>query len=423
MKITEYSDTYDCIVAGGGTAGFAAAVASARSGLKTLLIEEKGYLGGTATGARIGQLMGFASGEENEQGRGIVREVLERLVNSGGSNGIETIFLCGDKNLDVSIVPYEPEILKDVIEEMVFTSGVDVLLHTRVIGTETEGNRIQALLIHNEEGIQRIFGETIIDASFHGSVAADAGCAWKAGDSKGNLQPGTLMYEMEGVDKEKWDSCKQEQRHSLAMEGLKEGKLFVNNLLARPYPNGIYYSNMSRIRISPFDVRQWSRAEYEARKQVQGISRFFIEHAPGFETARLVTTGDFTGMRDSRRIMGKYVLTNEDVLEGKEFQDAVAKSSYPIDIHDSDGVSSTIIKPKTGVFYIPFSSMVTNEFENLILAGRCISTEYEAHACIRVMITCMRLGEAAGRAAFHSCQQGIPAAALDGTILKKELLD
>ncbi len=422
MEIKNWKQRYECVVVGGGTAGFAAAATAANSGVKTLLIEERGSLGGTATGARIGQLMGFAAGEDTAEKKGIIKEVLERLLTDGGSNGIETIYLCGDPDLDVAVIPYDSEIMKNVMEDLVFESGADVLLHTRVIGTETKDSKVKAILIHNQEGIQRIYADTVIDASFHASVAADAGCSWKAGNEKGELQPGTLMYEMGDVNTKKWADVTQAEKRKLAEQGLKEGCLYVNNLLARPLPSGIHYCNMSRIQVNPFDTLQWSRAEYEARKQVKGISRFFQEHAPGFEQAHMTVTGEFIGLRDSRRIMGNYVLSNRDILEGTEFEDAVVKSSYPIDIHDTNGVSSTIIKPKTGVFYIPYRSMVTDACKNLILAGRCISAEYEAHACIRVMITCMRLGEAAGRAAYYCREQGIDAASLDGCILKQELL-
>ena len=138
MEIKSWEQRYECIVVGGGTAGFAAAVTAAKSGVKTLLIEERGSLGGTATGARIGQLMGFAAGEDKAEKKGIVKEVLERLLAEGGSNGIETIYLCGDPDLDVAVIPYDSEIMKDVMEDLVFESGADVLLHTRVIGTETK---------------------------------------------------------------------------------------------------------------------------------------------------------------------------------------------------------------------------------------------------------------------------------------------
>lgn len=413
---------YDVIVAGGGTAGFAAAVTAAKAGKSTLLIEENAYLGGTATGAQISQFMGFANDETEESLRGLVSDLLRRLKAAGGSEGMSHIYLSGDKNLGVSVIPYQPDILKDIIDDMITEAGVDVLLHTRVIGAEINHGKISSLQIHNVEGVQSVTGQIIIDATFHGSVAASCGCPWKMGDENGVLQPGTLIYQIAGVDADRYAKVTQPEKAALAQKGLEQGCLYVNNLLARPLPNGIFQSNMSRVRIDPLDTFAWSKAEMEARRQVRRISRFFIENVPGFEHAYLVTTGDFTGLRDSRRILGQYVLSNEDVLEGHEFPDSVAKSSYPIDVHDANGVGSHVVKPKTGVFYIPYRAMTVKEASNLILAGRCISAEHEAHACIRVMITCMRLGEAAGMAASESINRGCEANALDGAILKERLL-
>ncbi len=412
---------FDVIVVGGGTAGFAAAVTAARKGANTLLIEELAYLGGTATGAQISMLMGFAAGEAEAPQRGVLKDVLDGLEAAGGTQGIQTIYLCGREDLDISVIPYESEILKDVIFELVEEAGVHLLLHTRVIGTQVENGVITGLLIHNLQGIQTVKGKIIVDASFHGSVAVNAGCRWASGDANGVLQPGTLMYKMAGVDMERYAQVSQPERKRLACKGIEEGCLYVDNLLARPLPSGTIYSNMSRINVNPLNTAQWSRAEMEARRQVRKISRFFIENIPGFENAHLISTGDFTGLRDSRRILGKYVLTQDDVLEGREFPAPVAKSSYPIDIHDADGVSSTIMKPKTGVFYVPYECLVTDEISNLLIAGRCISADYAAHACIRVMITCMRTGEAAGLAAAESAARNVAPNVLDGRIVSGQL--
>lgn len=413
---------YDVVVVGGGTAGFAAAASAARRGARTLLLEEKAYLGGTATGAQIGQLMGFADGEAAAPQKGILADVLSGLQAENGTDGIVSIYLCGRKDLEIQVIPYVPETLMRVIHRIVRAAGVEVLLHTRVIGVDTENGSISAVAFHNEQGIQRVRGKVVIDASFHGSVAADAGCRWQAGDENGVLQPGTLMYQMADVNQAAYAACTQPQRKEIALQGIAEGKLFVNNLLARPLPDTMTYCNMGRISVNPLDTRQWSEAEMDSREQIKGISDYFTAHVPGFEKAHLSSTGDFTGLRDSRRILGSYVLKNQDVLEGTEFPDAIARSSYPIDIHDANGVDSIIKKPKTGVFSIPYRAMVTNEISNLILAGRCISTEYEAHACVRVMITCMRMGEAAGLAAAESIRQGVQANKLNGESLKQQLL-
>lgn len=413
---------YDTVVVGGGTAGFAAALTSARNGAKTLLLEEKAFLGGTAAGAQIGMFMGFAEGEGSAPKKGVVKEVLEGLTREGATPGVQTIWLCGREDLAVEVIPYEHEALIRVIQRLVKDSGAEILLHTRVIGTETEDGRITAVAFHNEEGIQRVRAKVVIDASFHATAAVDAGCRYKIGDDRGVLQPGSLMYEMAGVEGEVYDAVPQPEKKAIADRGIAEGKLKVNNLLARPLPNGLRYCNMSRINANPLDTRDWTRAEMEAREQVKTISDYFVAHVPGFARARLANTGSFTGLRDSRRIMGKYVLTNEDVLEGRTFADAVAKSSYPIDIHDANGVDSVIKKPKTGVFYIPYRAMVTEEVSNLILAGRCISTEPEAHASARVMITCMRLGEAAGLAAAESVKTGVEPNRLDGGKIGAQLM-
>ena len=413
---------YDTVVVGGGTAGFAAAIASAKNGAKTLLLEEKAFLGGTATGAQIGQLMGFAEQEGLGPQKGILKEVLDGLNAEHGTPGDQTIYLCGRKYLELQVIPYEHEALIRVIHRLVQAAGVDVLLHTRVIGTESEDGTISTVVFHNEEGIQRVSAKVVIDASFHATVAVDAGCHYEIGDHSGVLQPGSLMYEMANVDGPTYDAIPQPEKQAIANRGVAEGKLKVNNLLARPLPNGLRYCNMSRITINPLDTRQWTQAEMDAREQVKTISDYFVAHVPGFADACLASTGTFTGLRDSRRIMGKYVLTNEDVLEGHRFDDAVVRSSYPIDIHDANGVDSVIKKPKTGVFFIPYRCMVTNEVSNLILAGRCISTEYEAHATIRVMITCMRLGEAAGMAAAQSLKTGIAPNQLDGKTFGSQLM-
>ena len=172
---------YDVVVVGGGTAGFAAAASAARRGARTLLLEEKAYLGGTATGAQIGQLMGFADGEAAAQQKGILADVLSGLQAENGTDGIVSIYLCGRKDLEIQVIPYVPETLMRVIHRIVRAAGVEVLLHTRVIGVDTENGSISAVAFHNEQGIQRVRGKVVIDASFHGSVAADAGCRWQAG--------------------------------------------------------------------------------------------------------------------------------------------------------------------------------------------------------------------------------------------------
>jgi hypothetical protein len=411
---------YDVIIVGGGTSGFAAGIAAAKEGVKTLIIEEKAHLGGTSTGGMISQFMGFVNGETTKDQKGIFGDLLKRLIDMKASNGIETIYLSGLKDMDVGASPYDSEALKYAMDEMVKESGAKILFHTKAVGVYKEDDEIKHLIIHNNQGLQRVQAKVFIDSSFHGSIAADAGCKWEIGDHEGNIQPGTLMYKMVDVDRKAYANLSQEKRREIAKQGIDEGKMFVDNLLARALPNGVIYSNMSRVTVNPLDADGLSSSEIKAREQVNDISQFFIENVPGFENAKLVSTGHFLGLRDSRRILGKYILTKDDIIDGTDFHDSIAASSYPIDIHDANGFSSTLIKPKTGAFHIPYRCMI-NEVKNLIVAGRCISADYEAHACIRVMVTCIRVGQAAGLAAAESVKSEIYANEMDGTIIGGKL--
>lgn len=411
---------FDVVVAGGGTAGFAAAAAAAKDGAKTLVVEEKACLGGTSTGGMISQFMGFASGETNETQTGVFGEVLRRLIRENASGGIETIYLTGLKEMDVGAASYDARVLKNVMDRMLSESGAKVLFHTKVIGLSMREKRLDYLVVHNIQGLQKVRARTFIDATFHGSVAVDAGCPWIAGDDRGTLQPGTLMYKMDGVNMAEYAKVPQDQRRALAAKGIEQGRMFVNNLLARSLPDGTVFSNMSRVSANPLDAGLLSEGEIAARKQVDDIGRFFREEVPGFADARIVATGDFMGLRDSRRILGQYVLKKEDIVEGTEFPDAVASSSYPIDIHDANGISSTLIKPKSGMFHVPFRCLV-GDVENLVVAGRCISADCEAHACIRVMVTCFRTGEAAGIAAAESVSRNKNVNGLEGRLIREKL--
>ena len=208
----------------------------------------------------------------------------------------------------------------------------------------------------------------------------------------------------------------------MARKGMESGDMSVNFLLARQLQNGTVFHNQSRAVVNPTDPESWSSAETTLRSQVVKISDWWFKNVPGFENAYLSSVSPFMGLRDSRRIIGKHVFTEEELMSGIDFDDAIASSSYPIDVHHHDGAKdNTLIRPAGGAYFIPYRSMVTNEIGNLLVAGRCISSDYAAHAGLRVTITCMRLGEAAGVAAKESIQSGTPVNMLDGAIVKKRV--
>ncbi|MFD1486078.1 FAD-dependent oxidoreductase [Lacticaseibacillus baoqingensis] len=407
----------DVVVIGGGTAGFAAAIAAAKLNKQVLIIEDHAYLGGTATAGMVCQFLGFNKGETTESQVGILDDLLKRLTAYHATSGVQTIYLSGIKEMGVGAATYNPDALKLILDEMVTAAGVEVLFHTRMITAITEDEKIKSVIIHNLSGIQRVEADVFIDASFHGSLAVAAGCDYKLGDDDGVLQPGTMMYRSDHVDAAEYHDVPRSEKKQLANQGVAAGALNVGNLLSRSLPDGTFYTNMSRVKVDPLDQEAYSQAEITGRKQISLISQYFKQSVPGFENAIVTDTADQLGLRDSRRIVGLYTLTNQDVLTSQTFPDTVASSDYPIDVHDANGLSSVLKKPAGGQFHIPFRCLQT-KIANLVLAGRCLSTEYEAHACARVMATCMRLGEAAGIAAADSINIGIPVNQYDGQRIK-----
>lgn len=410
--------SYDVVVIGGGTAGFAAGASAARNGLKTLIVEELAFLGGTATGGDVGVFFGFQKDETEEGLKGIVKDMFTKLKSKNGTPGLTTIYCLGLKDMDVPAAEYNDDLLKVVMDEIVEESGAQVLFHTKYIGVEKEGSKIKYILIHNTKGIQRVEAKVFVDASFHASLAADAGVPFEVGNENGELQPGTLMYKTGNVDFEQYRQFPIEERQALAREGLATGELPVNFLLARQLQNGNVYHNQCRVMADPLEPENWSAAETAARKQIYVIANWWKNHVPGFENSFMSSYSPFTGLRDSRRIIGKFVITAEELMKGVRYEDTIAESSYPIDVHHADGrQDNTLIRPAEGTFYIPYRSLVTNEIDNLAVIGRCFSADYVAHAALRVTICCMRMGEAVGYAARESIDSGIAMNALDGKLI------
>lgn len=405
---------YDVVVIGGGTSGFAAGVAAAANGAKTLIIEEQAFLGGMATGGMISMFMGFGK-DDSLPLRGVAGEMLERLKALDACSGLNTVYLAGRQDMDVHSVTYDSNALKYVLDEMVASSGAEVLFHSRVIAVNMQDEKITDILVAAPEGIVSVKAAVYIDASFHGVAAAMAGVPLQPDFSETELQPGSLMFKMAPVDFPRFMALSREEKDRLVQEGLKEEALFIDNILARPLGYAdISFHNMSRVSVNPLTAETWSRAEMTGRRQVQKIVTFLHQRVPGFEKARLISTGDYLGMRDSRRFVGKYTLTGEDVLRGTCFEDAVAANEFPVDIHREQGY--IFQKPAAGESYIPFRCMQCS-VDNLLLTGRCISADAAAHASLRVMITCIRLGEAAGKAAQCSIQSRTAVRDFDGTTL------
>ncbi len=450
---TEHPDTaakaermreYDVLVVGGGNAGCAAALAAARNGARVLLAERYGFLGGTATASMVGPWMTFHSGSERIVG-GIAEEIVQRLIAKGASPG----HIHDASDYVPTITPFDPEVHKALLFEMMQESGVHLLLHAYFTQAITEGDDVCGARFATVAGNRAYRAATTIDSTADAFVAASASVQTQQGDERGRVQPATLMFRLSHVDLSKTaayvrahpdqmrTSLKAHERtpdRLTAVAGLydlwhaaeKAGEVSVPRELVSffitPYDDEVTV-NMSRVtNIDPLDPQDLTRAEVEARLQVMQLFEFFRRRVPGFENARLAATATQIGIRESRRIVGEYTLTREDVLEARHFDDAVARSAYPIDIHNPSGSGTTTHRlPAGGSYEIPYRCMVPALAQRLLVAGRCISTTHEALASTRLTPTVMTLGQAAGTAAALANQSGVRVRDVDTRRLRELL--
>ncbi|MBD5606301.1 MAG: FAD-dependent oxidoreductase [Candidatus Eremiobacteraeota bacterium] len=413
---------YDVLVIGGGNAGCAAALAAARHGARTMLVERYGFLGGTATAAMVGPWMTFHSGEERIVG-GIAQEIVERLVLMGGSPG----HVHDASDYVGSITPFDPETHKALLFEMMRGSGVDLLLHAYFLETLHGDGVVTGARVATVGGTRDYESAITIDASADAYVAASAGVALQTGDERGRVQPASLMFRISHVDLDATAAYVREHpaemRTSLApaerdaasltaVAGLyrlwnaarDRGDVDVPRELVSffisPYPDEVTVNMTRVVDIDPLDPDDLTRAEVTARAQAMQLLAFFKRDVPGFANARIAATAAQIGIRESRRIVGAYTLTADDVLHARTFDDAVARSAYPIDIHNPSGSGTTTFRLPPGANYeIPYRCLVPERVDGLLVAGRCISTTHEAHASTRLTPTVMTLGQAAGTAA------------------------
>jgi hypothetical protein len=435
---------YDAIVVGGGNAGCAAAIAAARHGARTLLIERYGFLGGTATASMVGPWMTFHSGNERIVG-GIAEEIVERLVRCGASPG----HVHDSSDYVSTITPFDPEMHKALLFEMMREAKVELLLHAWFLATLLDDASVSGVSVATPGGGRSYRGRVVVDATADAYVADAAGVATQQGDERGRVQPASLMFRLSHVDLGKTaayvrthadqmrTSLKAHERtapaltavaglydlwHGAQADGIVDVPRELVSFFITPYPDEVTV-NMTRVTdIDPLDPDDLTRAEVEARLQVMQLLRFFRERVPGFEHARLAATGTQIGIRESRRIVGRYTLTAQDVLEGRTFDDAVARSAYPIDIHNPSGSGTTTHRPPPGSSYeIPFRCLVPAGREQLLVAGRCISTTHEALASARLTPTVMTLGQAAGTAAALANQRGVRVGEVDANELRAML--
>lgn len=386
---------YDLVILGGGPAGVCAAIEAARNGVNVLLIEGSGMLGGMATTALVGPFMTNYDREGNRPTvGGLYREIIERLETRSGailpentdSPSIHTSFI---KRYHRHVTPFDSFMLQVVLDEMVQEAGVEVLMYTRFVDCICEEGKIKSVILAALEGLRSVSADLFIDATGNADVAYAAGVpTWKGEEESGVPQPGTLMFEVDGVSDEGY------QAHAKRPGG-PTGAVKAY----RTPDEGVYKVNHLRVfNADATDSASMTRAHMEARQQVLDSYQVLLE-TPGFEHARITQVAPVLGVRESRHIEGKYKVTVADVSGGTKFEDRVATYAFGMDVHPRNAEMKGNFKIESAnVYYVPYRAMLPVGCDNLLVAGKTISCESQAVGGIRVMPCAMALGQAAGAA-------------------------
>ncbi len=400
LRIKKAAPAYraDVVVCGGGPAGVAAAVSAARSGAEVVLIERYGFLGGMATAGLVNPFMSFFAGEK-QTSQGSFSELLDRLASYRTGLGTHKLKYA-----------FDPDVYTRVAEEMCLEAGVKPVYHSFVMDAVVEGERAKAAITASKSGVRAILGTVFVDATGDADFAALAGCPFEEGRPEDGLtQPMTLCFRMNNVDEDRMPSREEISEAFKAARARGEISIPLDwgLLWFHTTRKGEIHFNNTRIAEKlGTDTEDLTAAEIEGRRQAFELSEWLIANIPGFEQATISRLACQVGVRETRRILGDYVMDEDDILAARKFEDAVACGVYGIDIHDPKGGGATLKQPPAGDFYqIPYRSLTAKGLDNLLVAGRPISATHEAHSALRVMPIAAALGDAAGVAAALAAKQ------------------
>ena len=409
---------YDVLIAGSGPAGISAALEAARSGAKTALIERYGCVGGNLTMGYVGPILGSVCA-------GTIAEEIEDAVCAARG-------LCPDF-----------ERAKIALTTLLDDAGVDVYLQTVVTGVDKDGEHLKSVRTNSKFGTIDFEADAFIDATGDGDLSVLSGCPWEIGrEGDGLVQPVTLMFVIDGIDPNQKLLCCHEEHYTdlgdgreyldLCHKACRSGELPENVNIVRLYRTERVTERMVNATqenyINPLDPMSVYHAETALRKQIGKIMAFLKNNIPGFENITIKGSASTLGVRESRRIMGRYLLTEQDLLAGKTFPDTVVhKAHFCLDIHNPAGPGQSEHDEKCPSspkpYDIPFSAMCPLGCDNLITAGRCISGTHVAHSSYRVMRICMAMGQAAGAAASILCRTQETTQTISTEKLRRHLID
>jgi hypothetical protein len=436
-RATPVYGEFDVVVVGGGPAGMMSATAAARAGSSVLLIERYGFLGGAGTAGGLSTFCGLHArtyGEDVRVIRGLADEVLARLVKLDGLNTPHLTIADG-----IAAQAFDISAYKIAADELVTGSGARILFHAMAVGIALKpSGDIDAVIIESKSGRQAVRGRFFIDASGDGDLAAWAGVPWEKAPPIDGLMYPSLMFRINAVNVEKAGPAPWRTVERLMDEAEKAGTHTFprKKPIVRPQRNPLEWrANLTQLRtadggaIDGTDVDQLTLGELTGRQQSLDAFTFIRDRTPGFEDAYIVDIAPQIGIRETRRIIGPYQLTEDDVLDCADFDDTIGVNGWPVEAHVAGSVEFRWQRKERGFNQLPFRIILpgaradASRTGNLYVTGRCASMTHGAHAAARVTGPCFVMGEAAGIAASMALRAGVAGDAIDVKALQGTLED